>query len=45
MTRFLPSPRRTPDVGGGTGVHAFWLAGKGYKVHLLDVVLVHIETA
>jgi len=46
MTRFLPPPPSIIyDVGGGTGVHAFWLAGKGYKVHLLDVVPVHIETA
>jgi SAM-dependent methyltransferase len=33
------------DVGGGTGVHAFWLAGLGYEVHLLDIVPLHIEEA
>jgi SAM-dependent methyltransferase len=46
MTRFLPDPLSVVyDIGGGTGVHAFWLARKGYEVHLLDVVRVHIETA
>ncbi|HSA95393.1 MAG TPA: methyltransferase domain-containing protein [Acidobacteriota bacterium] len=46
MDRFLPpAPAVVFDVGGGTGIHAFWLAGKGYKVHLLDVVPVHIEEA
>jgi ubiquinone/menaquinone biosynthesis C-methylase UbiE len=33
------------DVGGGIGVHAFWLAGLGYEVHLVDIVPVHIEHA
>jgi SAM-dependent methyltransferase len=46
LTRFLPAaPAAVYDVGGGTGVHAFWLAGKGYRVRLLDVVPVHIEMA
>lgn len=46
MIRFLPDPPAIIyDVGGGTGVHAFWLAGKGYDVHLLDVVPAHIEKA
>lgn len=46
MTRFLPpAPAVIFDVGGGTGIHAFWLAGRGYEVHLLDVVPNHIEDA
>jgi ubiquinone/menaquinone biosynthesis C-methylase UbiE len=46
MARFLPpAPAVVFDVGGGTGVHAFCLAGRGYKVHLLDIVPLHIEEA
>jgi SAM-dependent methyltransferase len=46
MTRFLPAlPAVVYDVGGGTGVHALWLAGRGYAVHLLDIVPLHIELA
>jgi ubiquinone/menaquinone biosynthesis C-methylase UbiE len=46
MARFLPpAPAVVFDVGGGTGVHAFWLAQKRYRVRLLDVVPVHIEMA
>ena len=46
MERFLPPPPAVVfDVGGGTGIHAFWLASKGYEAHLLDVVPLHIETA
>jgi ubiquinone/menaquinone biosynthesis C-methylase UbiE len=46
MSRFLPpAPAIVMDVGGGTGIHAFWLAGQGYEVHLLDIVLNHIEDA
>ena len=33
------------DVGGATGVYAFWLAEKGHEVHLLDIVPLHIEKA
>lgn len=46
LERFLPSPPcRVLDVGGGTGVHASWLAGRGYDVHLLDPVPRHVEEA
>ena len=27
-----PAPRRILDVGGGTGVHAAWLASDGHDV-------------
>jgi len=46
LDRFLPGPRaRILDVGGGTGVYAEWLAGKGYEVHLVDAVPLHVEQA
>ena len=31
--------------GGGAGVYAFWLAGLGYTVHLVDAMPLHIEQA
>lgn len=36
---------RVLDVGGGTGVHAEWLASDGHTVHLIDPVPGHIEVA
>ncbi|HEY9613019.1 class I SAM-dependent methyltransferase [Allocoleopsis sp.] len=46
LSRYLPPPPATIfDVGGGTGIHAFWLAQKGYEVHLIDAVPLHIEQA
>ncbi|MBB5236098.1 class I SAM-dependent methyltransferase [Deinococcus budaensis] len=44
VSRWLPSPPATVlDVGGGTGPYARWLLSRGYAVHLLDVVPLHIE--
>jgi ubiquinone/menaquinone biosynthesis C-methylase UbiE len=40
-----PPPARIIDVGGGAGVHARWLAGAGYSVHLVDPVPLHVEQA
>ena len=38
MERHLPpTPAVVLDVGGATGVYAFWLAERGYRVHLVDV--------
>lgn len=46
LIRHLPAPRAVVlDVGGGAGVHAFWLSGQGYEVHLLDPMPEHIEQA
>lgn len=46
MARFLPpAPAVVLDVGGGPGVYAYGLAGRGYEVHLLDLVPLHIELA
>jgi len=38
-----PGPLRILDVGGGTGVHADWLAGDGHRVHVIDPVPRHVE--
>jgi SAM-dependent methyltransferase len=46
LERFLPAPpARVLDVGGGSGVHASWLSGHGYQVHLIDPVPLHREQA
>ncbi len=46
LQRYLPpSPADVLDVGGGTGVYAFWLAERGYRVRLVDPVPGHIEAA
>lgn len=44
VRRHLPQgPLRILDVGGGTGVHAAWLAADGHQVHLVDPVPRHVE--
>ena len=40
-----PPPAVVLDVGGGAGVYALWLAQRGYKVHLIDIIPLHIEQA
>ncbi|MFI5627052.1 diguanylate cyclase [Nocardioides sp. NPDC051685] len=46
LTRMLPpAPARILDVGGGTGVHARWLANAGHEVHLIDIVPEHVVEA
>ncbi|TCO37629.1 methyltransferase family protein [Kribbella antiqua] len=46
LTRYLsPPPARVADVGGGPGVHASWLAERGYDVELLDPVEHHVDQA
>ncbi|MDH3753600.1 MAG: class I SAM-dependent methyltransferase [Acidimicrobiia bacterium] len=46
VERFMsPPPGVVLDVGGGAGVHAIWLAGLGYEVHLSDPVARHVEQA
>jgi SAM-dependent methyltransferase len=45
LHRFLPDPpARVIDVGGGTGVHAAWLADEGYAVHVVDLAPGHVES-
>jgi len=46
LKRYLPKPgARILDIGGAAGVHALWLAGEGYEVHLIDPVPHHIDQA
>ncbi len=46
LDRFLPPvPATVIDIGGGTGKHALWLARRGYEVHLIDIVPLHIKLA
>jgi ubiquinone/menaquinone biosynthesis C-methylase UbiE len=46
LARHLPEPPAVIfDVGGGAGVHAFPLAEKGYQIHLIDPVELHLEQA
>ncbi|MET9382761.1 class I SAM-dependent methyltransferase [Streptomyces sp. NPDC002928] len=46
LRRLLPTPpAQVLDVGGGSGVHAEWLARDGYGVELVDPVPLHVEQA
>jgi SAM-dependent methyltransferase len=46
LERFLPSPPAAIlDVGGGPGVYAGILARRGYRVHLIDVLQLHVAQA
>ena len=46
LQRYLPNPPgEILDVGGGPVAYAFWLAEKGYTVHLIDIVPLHVEQA
>ncbi len=46
LRRYLPpAPAAIIDVGGGPGAYAAWLAGDGYRVHLVDPVPLHVEQA
>ncbi|MEV6105257.1 methyltransferase domain-containing protein [Streptomyces sp. NPDC051940] len=46
LRRRLPAPPgRVLDVGGGSGVHAEWLAADGYAVELVDPVPLHVAQA
>jgi len=40
-----PPPGAVLDVGGGPGVYACWLAARGYRVHLIDAMPLHVEQA
>jgi SAM-dependent methyltransferase len=40
-----PAPAAVLDVGGGSGVHARWLAADGYAVHVIDPVPRHVAAA
>ena len=46
LDRLLPQPpARLLDVGGGPGTYAAPLASRGYRVHLVDPVPLHVEQA
>jgi ubiquinone/menaquinone biosynthesis C-methylase UbiE len=46
LARFLPRPPAVVlDVGGGPGGYACWLARRGYQVHLIDLVPLHVRQA
>jgi ubiquinone/menaquinone biosynthesis C-methylase UbiE len=46
LDRLLPGPpARLLDVGGGPGAYAAPLASRGYRVHLVDPVPLHVEQA
>jgi SAM-dependent methyltransferase len=45
LRRLLPSAARVLDLGGGTGVHAEWLAAGGHDVELIDPVPLHVDRA
>ena len=46
LERYLPpAPARVLDVGGGPGAYAVLLAARGYDVHLIDPVPLHVEQA
>jgi SAM-dependent methyltransferase len=46
LRRLLPpAPAQVLDVGGGSGVHAAWLAADGHRVKLVDPVPLHVAQA
>jgi ubiquinone/menaquinone biosynthesis C-methylase UbiE len=46
ISRYMPGPPAVVlDVGGGPGAYACWLAQKGYEVHLIDPMPLHLEQA
>lgn len=46
LSRYLhPGHPVILDIGGGPGAYALWLAGQGYRVHLLDLVAHHVAMA
>ena len=46
LERYLPAPPAAiADIGGGPGRYALRLAERGYRVHLVDPVPLHVEQA
>jgi ubiquinone/menaquinone biosynthesis C-methylase UbiE len=46
LRRYLPPPPALIcDVGGAAGVYAFPLAERGYRVHLIDPIPLHLQQA
>jgi ribosomal protein S18 acetylase RimI-like enzyme/SAM-dependent methyltransferase len=40
-----PAPARVLDLGGAVGHYAFWLAGMGHRVSLVDAAEAHVAAA
>jgi SAM-dependent methyltransferase len=46
LGRYLPAePSSIIDIGGATGVHAAWLASRGHRVHVVDLMAHHVDAA
>src|SRR5215813_12979753 len=46
LDRLLPvPPARILDVGGATGVYAVPLCERGYEVHVVDPIPLHVDRA
>lgn len=46
IERYFPeSPAVIFDIGGAAGAYSFWLADRGYEVHLVDLLEKHIQQA
>ncbi len=45
LGRSLPKQGVIIDVGGAAGVYALWLAQRGYLVHLVDLMPLHVQQA
>ena len=45
LRHLAPPPAAVLDVGGGAGAYAYWLAGLGYAVTLVDPVARHVRQA
>lgn len=45
LERILPSSGTVLDIGGGAGVHAEWLARRGFEVELFDPIPLHVTQA
>ncbi len=45
LERWLPPTGVVYDIGGAAGVHAGWLADRGYEVELFDPVPLHVRQA
>lgn len=46
LDRHLPPPPASVlDVGGGPGAYAEWLARRGFRVHLVDALPLHVDRA
>jgi ubiquinone/menaquinone biosynthesis C-methylase UbiE len=46
LRRHLPaSPAHIVDIGGGTGIHASWLADLGHRVRIIDITPRHVDEA